>query len=123
MKKRQNGKTIEQRIWTFIRRNGTVRGPEIIKGLGISNYSMRSAIGRLQAKGCLISTGATNDRRHRVSETPPEDMRGTSVGSLLALQATTVAQKRFGGRPAKAHPRVLEQTTLERCWKKEGTNA
>lgn len=85
---RVDGKTAEQQIWYWLRRQSTPqRCPEIAKALGMKSSAVTEALRRLQRKGSVTSAGRTSATTYTATKLKPEDFRGTSAGTIKALSA------------------------------------
>lgn len=113
------GKTLEQRVWTLLRRraNEHWNGPKLARELGTTWEQTREAVRRLRAKGCVVAKGRTSGIAYHATETRPEDLRGSAPGSVAAIVASAKARS-AKRRTRHTRPRRLRsECTLAEVWR------
>lgn len=115
--KRVRNRTMEQRIWRLMRVHPDHHwSPKsVATWLQLHEKNTSHALCRLLKKGCVTATGATNNRRYRVTALAPEDYRGLAEGTIANLVKHGKAQVKT--QPMR-RPRVLRSTVLlEQLWR------
>lgn len=113
---RRAGLSLEQRVWRLLRREPDGWSPRrLAERMDLDALAAGTALRRLVAKGCATRTGATHSLRYWATETRPEDWRGTTPGSLRALQQHGPVRR--SRAPKKGTPRRLRsQCALVEVW-------
>jgi hypothetical protein len=85
-----NGRTLEQRVWDWIAtQERPVRARAVAHGMSLPFKTAADACQRLRRKGCVIRYGrrfSPSTRYEVVPDCWPQDVRGKTLGSVLAIQ-------------------------------------
>lgn len=113
---RVDGKTLEQRIYAFIKRaRHPVNTTALYEHFGQSRSSIRGTCLRLRRKGCIVAHGATNRSvAYTATRVAPDDLRGLAVGSIAALNRANPPKI---GRVASRRPKAEPGIELEAVWR------
>ena len=109
----------ELKVWRFLRKQEQpVKVRDVVAALGYTPSAVRHFMQRLVAKKAVVGTGYGNARVYVATDRMPEDLRGTSPGTLAVLQKHTLAK--LGGTRFNRKRPVLEAKAgieLDRCWR------
>jgi len=110
---RYRGQTLEQRVWRFLRENGTTKMRDVADAFEISRDSAGTALRRLCNKGSATVEGGTCNVRYTATDQKPEDMRGLAPGSVKVF--VKVAKDRRNPNKRRYHPTYEPTHALERA--------
>lgn len=92
--KRQRGRSLEERVWHWLRRqNDAVRLSHVMAEFSVGHASASNCLRRLVHKHSAVRLGRTVSVHFKALPNKPEDMRGTSVNTLHALQMHSAARR------------------------------
>lgn len=112
---------MRDRIWRWLRRNPDTQVSAIAAAVGTTLHSTSTALSKMKASGHTILIGSGRGSRWQAKgNRPPQDMRGTSQGSLESLlqrhnpkhwHETLPKANIANGRPQS---NIILSTTIER---------
>lgn len=108
-KARTNGRTAEQHVWYWLRRQQDPQPSRAIaEHFNVPMSAMIATLRRLMAKKSVTISGRTYAAVYRATKIAPEDYRGISVGTISALsrqwRASTVRRCKRIPIPEPTHP-------------------
>lgn len=90
------GKTLEDRVWYWLGKNPGARPKDVMAHFEIKKAAASHCLRRLTWKGSATVVGKTHAVRYTATSQRPDDLRGTSINTLLTLQKHTVARRKEG---------------------------